>query len=72
MHDNNGSSSHLDRIELQLQKLGEISAGLITHAELTDQSIKQLREAQRETNASVQSLVAIRALIDRIPPENLR
>jgi len=69
----NGSSSRLDRIELQLEKLGEISSGLITHAELTDQSIKQLREAQRETNASVQSLVgAIRALIDRIPPENLR
>ena len=73
MADNNGSSSRLDRIERQLEKLGEISSGLITHAELTDRRIEQLREAQSETNASVQSLVgAIRDLIDRIPPENLR
>lgn len=73
MPDNNGSSSRLDRIERQLEKLGEISSGLITHAGITDQRIEHLREAQRETNASVQSLVgAIRDLIDRIPPENLR
>lgn len=71
-HDN-GSSSRLDRIERQLEKLGEISSGLITHAELTDQRIEHLREAQRETNVSVQSLVgAIRDLIHRIPAENSR
>jgi len=70
--DSNGSS-RLDRIERQLEKLGEISSGLITHAELTDARIEKLREAQRDTNASVQSLVgAIRDLIDRIPPESLR
>ena len=73
MPDNNGSSSRLDRIERQLEKLGEISSGLIAHAEQTEQRIDQLREVQRETNTSVQSLVgAIRDLIDRIPPENLR
>lgn len=55
------------------QRIWEMLEGLLQHAEMSDKRIALLRDAQAETNKSVQSLVgAIRDLIDRIPPENLR
>lgn len=74
MPDENGDYlSRFDRME-------KIAARLLEHAEEVnrrlddhDKQIAILRQVQLETNASVQSLVgAIRDLIDRIPPENLR
>ena len=51
----------------------ETLSGLLDHAKMTDERIEKLRQAQLDTNQSVKSLVnAIRDLIDRIPPENLR
>lgn len=55
-------------------------ARLVNHAELTDKHldsadkrIEALRQSQLGINEGVQGLVgAIRQLIDRIPPENLR
>ncbi len=55
------------------QRIWEAIQGLVEHAALTDRRIELLRESQLAASASVQSLVgAIRELIDRIPPENLR
>lgn len=69
MADENG---HYDWQE-RLDRMDEIIGGLVTHAEMTDKRIEALREAQQQTNESVLNLVgAIRDLIDRIPPENLR
>lgn len=64
----------------RFNRLEKIVADLLEHARLVDGQIEHqakqiglLRQSQLETNASVQSLVgAIRELIDRIPPENLR
>ncbi len=59
--------------ETRMARMEEMLAGLIEHAGMTDERIEELRLSQRQTNASVQNLVgAIRDLIDRIPPENLR
>lgn len=71
--DNGDYSSRFDRLE-------KIVADLLKHARLVDRQLDSherqlevLRGAQVETNAAVKSLVgAIRDLIDRIPPENLR
>lgn len=79
MPDTNGSS-RIDRIETQLATMGEILQGLIEHAESTDRrfdqvhkSIVELRLSQAEINTAVKNLTgALRDLIDRIPPENLR
>jgi hypothetical protein len=66
-------SSRLDRIEKQLEISVKVVHGLVNHAEYTDKQIEALRQSQLDTNASVGNLVgAIRDLIDRIPPENLR
>ena len=55
------------------QRTWEAIRSLTNHAKLADRRIAALHQAQSETNASVKDLVsAIRDLIDRIPPENLR
>jgi hypothetical protein len=65
-------NGHYDWKE-RLDRMDEVIHGLVTHAEMTDKRIEALREAQQQTNDSVLNLVgAIRDLIDRIPPENLR
>ena len=78
---NNGDNlSRIDRVEKQLEKLGDLMADLIGHAESVDKQIERLGEgleklrvAQLSSDQGVNKLVdAIRDLIDRIPPENLR
>ena len=68
-NDDYGWDKHL----AEHRRMWETLSGLIDHAAMTDERIEALRQVQLETNASVRSLVgAIRGLIDRIPPENLR
>jgi hypothetical protein len=72
MPDGNGAS-RLDRIEKQIEKLGDIVSGLVEYAELSNQRFDRLEGTVRENNERTASLVsAIRDLVDRIPPENLR
>lgn len=72
MPDGNGTS-RLDRIEKQLDKLGEIMGGLIERAELSDKRFERLEGIVRENNERILSLVGpIRDLINHIPPDNLR
>jgi hypothetical protein len=72
MPDGNGAS-RLDRIEKQIEKLGEIVTGLVEHAGLSNQRFDRLEGIVRENNERTASLVsAIRDLVNRIPPENLR
>jgi hypothetical protein len=72
MPDGNGAS-RLDRIEKQIEKLGDIVSGLVEYAELSNQRFDRLEGIVRENNERTASLVsAIRDLVDRIPPENLR
>jgi hypothetical protein len=72
MPDGNGAS-RLDRIEKQLEKLGEIIGGLVEHAALSDRRFDRLEGIVSENNERTVSLVgAMRDLIDRIPPDNLR
>jgi hypothetical protein len=72
MPDGNGAS-RLDRIEKQIEKLGEVVTGLVEHADLSNQRFDRLEGIVRENNERTASLVsAIRDLVDRIPPENLR
>jgi hypothetical protein len=69
-----------NNIERRFEQLGELVRGLIKHAESTEKQLEtiglnmeKLRESHVATLNSVQGLVgAIRELIDRIPPENLR
>lgn len=69
MAETNGSHDS----EKQHDRIWEVLTGLIDHAEMTDKRIEQLRQSQSETNVAVKDLTsAIRDLIDRIPPENLR
>jgi hypothetical protein len=74
MSDGNGDSlSRLERIEKQLEKLGEIVHGLVDHAELSNRRFYRLHEIVKQNNERTRNLVgAIRDLIDRIPPQNLR
>ncbi len=72
MAEGNGDHSW-ERHLAEHQRIWEAVRGLVEHAELTDKRIEALRQAQLQTNDSVQGLIgAIRDLIDRIPPENLR
>jgi hypothetical protein len=72
MPDGNGAS-RLDRIEKQIEKLGEVVGGLVEHAGLSNQRFDRLEGIVRENNERLGSLVsAIRDLVDRISPENLR
>lgn len=72
MPDGNGDYGW-DKHLSEHQRILQILSGLIEHAAITDERIETLRQTQLDTNASVKSLVgAIRELIDRIPPENLR
>ncbi len=57
----------------RLNRLEKLAADHLVEHERIWSAIDKLRESQLEMTASVQSLVsAIRDLIDRIPPENLR
>ena len=66
--------------EKRLDRLENIAATLLEHARLSnghldkhDPQIELLRESVQDTNDSLTRLVsAVRDLIDRIPPENLR
>lgn len=60
----------LERLNAQhTQQIGE----LISHGEALDRRIEILRESQLETNTQIKGLLgALRDLIERIPPENLR
>lgn len=77
---NGDQGSRLDRIEAQLEKLSDLVLSMAAHSEEVerrlnthDKQIMILRNAQLETNENTKALVeAIRSLIDRIPPENLR
>jgi hypothetical protein len=67
MPDGNGAS-RLDRIEKQLEKLGEIIGGLVEHAALSDRRFDRLEGIVSENNERIVSLVgAMRDLIGRIP-----
>ena len=74
MPENNGDyASRFERLEKLAAAHSEQIGGLIEHAAMTDQRIELLRQSQLDANANVKSLVAaIRELVDRIPPENLR
>ena len=74
MADENGDyRPRFERMERMVEQHNQQIAGLIDHAHLVNQQIEKLRGAQLETSAAVKGLVgAIRDLIDRIPPENLR
>jgi hypothetical protein len=74
MPDGNGENqSRLDRMEKMVADLLAAARTNVDGHERIWQAIDKLREAQLDTNASVLSLTgAIRDLIDRIPPENLR
>lgn len=62
-----------DKHNEEHQRIWEMLRKLVDHAELTDERIDKLRASQAGLNEGIQSLVgAIRDLIDRIPPENLR
>ena len=71
--ESSNGKSRLDRLE-------GIAETLLEHAQLAekrldehDRQIQILREVANDTNHRISSLVgAIRELIDRIPPENLR
>jgi hypothetical protein len=72
MPDGNGDYSWEKHLA-EHQRIWETLCGLVEHAESKDRRIELLRASQLETNESMQSLVAaIRELIHRIPPENLR
>jgi hypothetical protein len=70
---NGGHQSRFDRMEKMVADLLAAARTNLDEHERIWQAIDKLREAQLDTNASVLSLTgAIRDLIDRIPPENLR
>jgi hypothetical protein len=72
MPDGNGEHGW-DKHLCEHQHLWQMLRGLTEHAQMNDKRIEALRESQMETNASVQGLIgALRELIDRIPPENVR
>jgi hypothetical protein len=70
---NSDYQSRFDRMEKMVADLLAAARTNLDKHERIWQGIDKLREAQLDTNASVLSLTgAIRDLIDRIPPENLR
>jgi Arc/MetJ-type ribon-helix-helix transcriptional regulator len=72
MPGSNGDSP-LDRINETLRLLLESHQANWAEHERLWTAVQALRDSQLETHRDVQSLVqAIRSLIDRIPPENLR